>query len=310
MSSKIKNGLTLSKIGSEEESTPISKMKRATNAMVKKAIIPAGGLGSRFLPASAAIPKEIFPVFDKPLIYFAIEELKDAGVEEIFLVCSPWKKHFFESFFDLKQRYERLSNDPSKKSVLDKLHFLNDWPKITLVMQNEAKGLAEAIGLCNEHIGNDPFFVLLPDEVFVTESKNPSEQLLSIFQEFNKSVVGIFQIPHNEVSNYGVVKLGSKISEIAFNLEGLVEKPKLSDAPSNFMLPGRYIFTKQFWLAIETELQEIKNLKINQELHITNAMDRMSLDKCLLGGVMKGERFDVGRPEGLLNLSQLIFKGL
>lgn len=277
---------------------------------VKKAIIPAGGLGSRFLPASAAIPKEIFPVFDKPLIYFGIEELKHAGVEEIFLVCSPWKKPFFESFFDLKTRYERLANDPSKKSVLEKLNFLNEWPKITLVMQYEAKGLAEAIGLCKEYIADEPFFVLLPDEVFVSGNKNPSQQLLSVFNDYNKSVVGIFQIPMDQVSNYGVVRLGEKLNSSAYNLEGLVEKPKQSDAPSNYMLPGRYIFTSQFWLAIETELQELKNLKMNQELHITNAMDRMALDKCLLGGIMSGERFDVGRPEGLLSLSHLLFKGL
>ncbi len=295
------------------------------NHKVKKAIIPAGGLGSRFLPASAAIPKEIFPVFDKPLIYFAIEELKEAGVEEIYLVISPWKVPFFESFLNLKERYSRLIADPSKKSVLDKISFLSEWPKITLVIQNEAKGLAEAVGLCKDQIRDDAFFVLLPDEVFVSNHVNPSLSLLKTYQQFEKSTVGLFEIPHEDVGNYGVAKLGLSLGDhsnsvrnlnqiskdpsapMTYQLNGLVEKPKPEDAPSDFMLPGRYLFTQKFWTAIEEELQQIQNLKLNQELHITNALDRMATDQMLLGQVVQGQRFDVGRPEGLLNLSHHIF---
>lgn len=271
---------------------------------VKKAVIPAGGLGSRFLPVSAAMPKEIFPVFDKPLIFFAIEELKAAGVEEIYLVVSPWKVPFFESFFNLKERYSRLSSDPSKKSVLEKLDFLSCWPKIRFVIQEEAKGLAEAVGLCREQIGDEPFFVLLPDEVFISEFLNPSQILLKTFKEFNRSVVGLYEIPIDEVSNYGVAKIGSFINARTFELERLVEKPKKKSAPSQFMLPGRYLFGKDFWTAIQSELDQIQNLSNDQELHITNALDRMAFNQLLLGQVVEGVRFDAGRPEGLLSLSR------
>lgn len=274
---------------------------------VHKAIIPAGGLGSRFLPVSAAIPKEMFPVFDKPLIHYAIEELKDAGVDEVFIVVSPWKLPLFESFFNMSDRYSRLSSDPSKQSVLKKLEFFKSWPKVTFVIQNEAKGLAEAIGLCRSHIGDDPFFVILPDEVFVSQDQNPSQSLLTSYQAYDQSVVGLFEVPKSEVQNYGIAALGSSLTPSTFDLKMLIEKPSAEKAPSCYMLPGRYIFKADFWQAIEQELSQIDSLKGSQELHITNAMDRMASNKLLLGQVVKGERFDAGRPEGLLSLSQFEF---
>lgn len=275
---------------------------------VTKAIIPAGGLGSRFLPVSAAIPKEIFPVFDKPLIYYAIEELKQAGVEEVYVVVSPWKLPLFESFFHLNDRYGRLTNDPSKDKVLKKLEFLSTWPKINFVIQNEAKGLAEAIGLCRNHIKDQPFFVLLPDEVFVkTENSNPSLDLLNAFKANNKSVVGLYEVPKSDVVNYGIAKLGEGLNKSVFELVELIEKPAVEKAPSTFMLPGRYLFDSSFWTAISDELAQIDQLKGNQELHITNAMDRMASEKKILGAVISGDRFDAGRPEGLLALSQFEF---
>jgi UTP--glucose-1-phosphate uridylyltransferase len=279
-----------------------------TNSLqVKKAIIPAGGLGSRFLPVSAAIPKEMFPVFDKPLIHYAIEELKDAGVEEVYIVVSPWKLPLFESFFNMSDRYSRLSADPSKKSVLQKLEFFKAWPKVTFVLQTEAKGLAEAIGLCRSHIGDAPFFVVLPDEVFVSSKTNPSQSLLASYQAYDQSVVGLFEIPKNEVQNYGIAALGSSLSPTTYELKMLVEKPSADKSPSCYMLPGRYIFKSDFWQAIEQELSQIGSLTGSQELHITNAMDRMASDNLLLGEVVTGQRYDAGRPEGLLSLSQFEF---
>jgi UTP--glucose-1-phosphate uridylyltransferase len=297
-------------------------IKTTSMNIVKKAIIPAGGLGSRFLPASAAIPKEIFPVFDKPLIYYAIEELKDAGVEEVYIVVSPWKLPIFESFFNLNERYAGLKADPAKKSVVDKLSFLDTWPKINFVIQTEAKGLAEAIGLCRAEIGEEPFFVILPDEIFVAtkdSALNPSQKLLSVFEKFNKSVVGLFQVPISEVSNYGIAKLGLCLGvstenvmpgddfSKTYELDSLIEKPRAEESPSQYMLPGRYLFNSCFWTAIEKELSQIGSLKQNQELHITNAMDRLACENLLLGQEVLGQRFDAGRPEGLLALSQFEF---
>ncbi len=278
---------------------------KVNSSNVTKAIIPAGGLGSRFLPVSAAIPKEMFPVFDKPLIYYAMDELKSAGVKDVFIVVSPWKLPFFESFFNLKNRYSRLSDDPSKLNIIQKLDFFKSWPKVHFVLQQEAKGLAEAIGLCQNHIGEDPFFVILPDEVFISSNiANPSQNLLATYLEFGQSVVGLFEVAPEDVKNYGIAALGDCLGESTFKLTKLVEKPSVDQAPSQYMLPGRYLFKPDFWQAIEEELGQISLLKANQELHITNAMDRMALQNLLIGHVIRGERFDAGRPEGLLSLSQ------
>lgn len=281
-----------------------------TPAKVTKAIIPAGGLGSRFLPVSAAIPKELFPVFDKPLIHYAIEELKEAGVKDVYVVVSPWKRPLFESFFNVRDRYSRLKDDPSKKGVMDKLEFFKAWPNVHFVIQSEAKGLAEAIGLCRSQIGDEPFFVILPDEVFVSHSSNPSQDLLKAYEQHNQSVVGLFEVPKDEVKNYGIAALDKTLSATTYSLKTLVEKPSVETAPSQYMLPGRYIFKSDFWRAIESELSQLGSLKGSQELHITNAMDRMANENKLLGEVVVGQRFDAGRPEGLLSLSQFEFSKL
>lgn len=280
-------------------------MSKETN-FVSKAIIPAGGLGSRFLPASAAIPKEIFPVFDRPLISFAIEELKEAGVKDIYLVVSPWKKFFFENFFNLKERFGHLKDDPNKKAVLKKIESMESWPNIHYVIQHEAKGLAEAVGLCKEKVGLEPFFVLLPDEVFVSQGENPSQALLNSFNSTQLSCVGLFEVPLAETKNYGIADLSKELENNAFYLKKLIEKPKPEVAPSQMMLPGRYLFTNAFWAAISSELSELKDLKSGKELHITKALDRMAGDKHLIGKIVTGERFDVGRPEGLLALSHQV----
>ncbi len=274
---------------------------------VRKAIIPAGGLGTRFLPVSAAIPKEIFPVFDMPLIYYAIEELKEAGVEEICLVVSPWKKPLFENFFNIKEKYSKINDNPAKSKILQKTKFLETWPEITFVIQYESKGLAEAIGLCKKSVAEEPFFVLLPDEVFISPTSNPSQKLLSTYQKFDQSVVGLFEVPKAEVIRYGIADLGDNLHEQTYELKSLVEKPSADKAPSPYMLPGRYLFKSDFWSSVEEELAQIKNLKESEELHITRALDRMASAKKLLGEVVLGERFDAGQPEGLLALSQFEF---
>ena len=257
---------------------------------------------------SAAIPKEIFPVFDKPLIYYAIEELKQAGVEEVYVVVSPWKLPLFESFFHINDRYGRLTNDPSKDKILKKLAFLSTWPEIKFVIQNEAQGLAEAIGLCRTHINDEPFFVLLPDEVFVSaKDSNPCLDILNAFKVHHRSVVGLYEVPKSEVVNYGIAELGEDLGRRVFELIKLVEKPAVEKTPSTFMLPGRYLFESSFWTAINDELTQVDQLKGNQELHITHAMDRMASEEKILGAVISGDRFDAGRPEGLLALSQFEF---
>lgn len=283
----------------------MTQVSKSVTDSLKYAIIPAGGLGTRFLPASAAVPKELFPVFDRPLIQYAIEELAEAGVEEIFIVVSPWKKTLFENFFNLKERFSSVLNLNNKTEILAKIKPMENWPRVHYVIQEKAQGLAQAISLCQKNIGENNFFVLLPDEVFAGKNSKPSLQLKTCFEKHQKSCVALYEVSEDEISNYGVASLSEKISEDTYALGKLVEKPKASEAPSLFMLPGRYLFTAQFWQTLSQEISRLNELgsESQTEIHITDALDRMAYDKMLLGQKIKAQRYDAGRPEGLMALS-------
>ena len=273
---------------------------------IKYGIIPAGGLGTRFLPVSAAVPKEMFPVFDLPLISFAIEDLAQSGVDHIFIVVSPWKKVYFESFLNSSQLFETILSQRAQPELIKKIKKIKEWPRIDLIVQHAAQGLAQAIGLARPFLSKESFFVLLPDEVLLNPQQGSCQQILKTFLSQKppfKSLVGLYEVDLTEVKNYGVAELGDSLGLNIFALKGLVEKPEPQQSPSSFILPGRYLFTPQFWDSIELELKELNSLESHKEIHITEALNRMAQKGELQGVLLQAQRFDTGQPQGLLDLS-------
>lgn len=281
---------------------------------VRFGIIPAAGLGTRFLPASGAVPKELFPIFDTPLIAFGIEEMLEAGVETVFIIVSPWKEPLFDRYLKIVDELEDRLNEQGKTEIQAKLQGMRQWPKIKLVVQKQPQGLAQALALCKDQIGEEAFCVLLPDEVLLPENTSdmrPLKKLVECFSQTHKSCVGLYEVKQHEVSQYGVAKLSNslqktlseKLKTSVWSLEHLVEKPKPEAAPSKMMLPGRYLFTADFWQALESDLDGLKDLKKYAEVHITEALDRLAKAEQLLGVELKHDRFDAGQPQGFLDLS-------
>ena len=273
---------------------------------VKYGVIPAGGLGTRFLPASAALPKEMFPIFDLPLISFAINDLAEAGVDHIFIVVSPWKKNYFESFLKNPKFLEDILSERARPELIEKINVIKNWPQIEILVQPVAQGLAQAINVVRHKLLDHTFFVVLPDEVLLNSKASACQQMLQAFlssKTNSQSLVGLYEVDLSEVKNYGVAELGDSIRSHVFALKQLIEKPKVEDAPSALMLPGRYLFTSQFWSYIELELESLKSLDHYKEVHITDALNRMAQQDELQGCLLEAQRFDTGQPQGFLDLS-------
>lgn len=280
---------------------------------LKYGIIPAGGLGTRFLPASGAVPKELFPIFDTPLLDFAMDEMCGAGVETVFIIVSPWKKPLFERYIKIADELDERLNAQGKSEIQFKLQKMKSWPKIQLVVQEEPQGLAQALALCQSEIGVESFCVLLPDEVLlpVSSKDGAMQKLVQAYEASGQSCVGLYKVSKDEVRHYGVAQLSENMDESltqllgcsAWALEHLVEKPEVEQAPSQMMLPGRYVFTSEFWNILEKDLQKLEGIQKYAEIHITEALDQLAQAGKLWGIELNQERYDAGRPEGLLELS-------
>jgi len=252
------------------------------------AVIPAAGRGTRFLPSTKATPKELHPLLNKPLLHHSLEELKEAGVKEVIIVNHPEKKglnKYFESHAELKEIVK------AKNDLVEALNSVEALPKVTMAYQFEQKGLAHAILCAKEAIAGRDFFILLPDEIFIStdQEKNPSKDLAESFEKTGQSVISLLEVPMNEVSSYGVAKVSDK-----FEILDLVEKPEISKAPSNLILPGRYLFKNEILDFIENTTER------NGEVQFTDSMLSFSKEFGLLGLVTKCPRFDGGSVLGFL----------
>ena len=255
------------------------------------AIIPAAGKGTRFLPSTKATPKELHPLLNRPLLHHSLEELKMAGVKEAIVVNHPDKKElnkYFEPHTELK------SSIQDKTELVKALESIEALPKVTIAYQKEQKGLAHAISCAKDEINGRNFFVLLPDEIFIPQrlEENPCTALSKNFKEFGKSVVSLFKVPKKQVSSYGVAKFETVDNQL--KIVDLVEKPKVSEAPSNLILPGRYLFDNTILDWID------KTPARNGEVQLTDAMLSLSKEQGLNGLITKGPRFDGGSVLGFL----------
>jgi UTP--glucose-1-phosphate uridylyltransferase len=259
---------------------------------VKKGVIPAAGLGTRFLPATKAQPKEMLPIVDKPTIQFIIEEAVQSGIEEI-LIITGRSKRAIEDHFDKSFELEYELEKNRKDKLLELVSNISNMAQIYYVRQKEPKGLGHAINCAKTFVGNEPFAVMLGDDI--VHSKVPClKQLIDCYDEFNTSILGVQQVPKNQVSKYGIVK-GDKIKDRVYKVNDLVEKPKREDAPSNIAILGRYIITPKIF-----EILDNTKPGKNGEIQLTDALRILIESEDMHAYNFEGRRYDVGDKLGFL----------
>lgn len=259
---------------------------------VKKAIIPAAGLGTRFLPATKAQPKEMLPIVDKPTIQYIIEEAVESGIEEI-LIITGRNKRAIEDHFDKSVELEKELEEHNKNELLKMVKDISNMADIYYIRQKEPKGLGHAINCARTFVGKEPFAVMLGDDV--VDSKTPClKQLINCYSKYKTTVLGVQPVPKADVSKYGVVD-GMYIEDHVYKVKDLVEKPKEDEAPSDIAILGRYIITP----AIFDILDNTKPGK-GGEIQLTDALKTLMHKEAMYAYVFEGRRYDVGDKLGFL----------
>jgi UTP--glucose-1-phosphate uridylyltransferase len=253
-----------------------------------KAVIPAAGLGIRFLPATKAQPKEMLPIVDKPCIQYVIEEAVAAGITDIVIITGRGKRSIEDHFDRSIELEERLIGSGQKESA-EKIRRLAELADIFFIRQKEPLGLGHAILCAKKHIGNEPFAVMLGDDLIISE-KSAIGQLMETFEKFGrKSVVGIESVDPMNVSRYGIISPGKKIDDMTYHIVDMIEKPEREHAPSNLAIIGRYIFTSDIFRYLE-----ITGKGYGGEIQLTDAMRLLAKDQEMYGRIIEGRRFDIG----------------
>jgi UTP--glucose-1-phosphate uridylyltransferase len=254
--------------------------------MIKKAVIPAAGLGTRFLPATKAQPKEMLPIIDTPTIQYVVQEAVDSGIEDI-LIISGKGKRAIEDHFDRNPELEtRLEND-DKDALYHEIRHLADMANIHYIRQKEINGLGDAILYARFHTGNEPFAVLLGDTII--DSVIPvTQQLIDAYVQYRCSVVAVEKVPKDKVSRYGIVG-GKKLNDQILNISQFIEKPSMEEAPSNLAIAGRYILTPDIFKS----LQNTSRGK-NDEIQLTDALMLLTRREDVMAAIIEGKRYDIG----------------
>ena len=259
---------------------------------VRKAIIPAAGLGTRFLPASKTVPKEMFPLIDRPLILHIVEEAVAAGIEDIVIVAGRGKSAI-EDFFDRSYEVEDILLKSGKDDLVKAVSRLRDLANIVSIRQKEALGLGHAVLTAKPIVGNEPFAVLLGDEIMVGEP-NPTRQLCQNFEKSDVSTVSIMEVPKNDVSKYGIVQV-RPLSNDTFVVENVIEKPEADQAPSRWALPGRYVFHPEIFRCLES----VRPGR-NGEIQLTDGMAALAKSRGLQAQPVRCRRYDAGDKLGYM----------
>ncbi|BAS45129.1 UTP-glucose-1-phosphate uridyltransferase [Staphylococcus schleiferi] len=259
---------------------------------VKKAIIPAAGLGTRFLPATKAMPKEMLPILDKPTIQYIVEEAVRAGIEDIIIVTGKHKRAI-EDHFDHQVELENNLAEKGKDALLEKVRHSTNLANMFYVRQKEQKGLGHAIWTAKQFIGNEPFAVLLGDDI--VESDTPAiQQLIEEYDRTGKSVIGVQEVPEQETHRYGIVDPKSKDNRL-YEVTKFVEKPVPGTAPSNLAIMGRYVLTPDIFDYLENQ-----ETGAGGEIQLTDAIERLNQSEQVFAYDFEGERFDVGEKIGFV----------
>ena len=259
---------------------------------VRKAIIPAAGLGTRFLPATKSVPKEMLPIIDKPTIQYIIEEAVAAGIEDIIIITGKGKRAI-EDHFDRAFELEQNLIEKGKFDILEKVQYSTDLANIHYVRQKEARGLGHAVWCARNFIGDEPFAVLLGDDI--VQSDTPCiKQLIDQYEETGSSVIGVQQVPDAETHRYGIIDPSSQEGR-RYQVENFVEKPAQGTAPSNLAIMGRYLLTPEIF-----DILENQETGAGGEIQLTDAIQTLNQSQKVYAYDFEGTRHDVGEKIGFV----------
>ncbi len=260
--------------------------------MIKKAVIPAAGFGTRFLPATKSQPKEMLPIVDTPVIQYVVQEAVDAGITDILMIIGKGKRSI-EEHFDRSFQLEAQLSEKGKAAELKALRKISDLADIHFVWQKELKGLGDAVYCARHHVNDQPFVVLLGDTVMDAPAP-PAKQLIDVFEKYNAPIVLLEEVNQEIVSRYGVID-AEQIDTGLYRVKDFIEKPSAGEAPSNLAIAGRYILTADIFKYLEKTAPGKGG-----EIQLTDAMRLMVKDRPMYGLVLDGKRCDIGNKQGFV----------
>lgn len=271
--------------------------------MISKCLFPVAGYGTRFLPATKSMPKEMLPIVRKPLVQYGVEEAMEAGLTDIAFVTGRGKRSIedhFDKSFELESQIEGTGKEKYLKGIRDVMDTCN----FIYTRQGEMKGLGHAILTGEKIIGDQPFGVILADDLCIEEHEGVMAQMVRLFRQFRCSIVAIEEVPMETIGSYGVIE-GSELKEGIFQVKDMVEKPDPKDAPSNLAIIGRYILTPDIF-----EILRNTPPGRNGEVQITDALRTQAKDGCVLAYKFKGRRFDCGSVNGFVEATNYCYEKL
>jgi len=259
---------------------------------VRKAIFPAAGLGTRFLPATKASPKEMLPLVDKPMIQYVVEEAVAAGIEHVIIITGRGKRAI-EDHFDKNVELECYLAEKGKTSTLRTVEDIANMVSFVYVRQKEPLGLGHAVLCARDVIGDEPFAVMLGDDII--DAKVPAlSQMLKVYEKYSGSVLALQEVPEDKIHLYGVIK-GEAVEKDIYRISEMVEKPPRGQAPSNLAIIGRYVLTPKVF-----EFLEKQERGVGGEIQLTNALERLAREEPVYGYTFEGKRYDAGSKIGFL----------
>jgi UTP--glucose-1-phosphate uridylyltransferase len=254
---------------------------------VRKAVIPAAGLGTRFLPATKSQPKEMLPVIDKPTIQYVIEEAVRAGITDILIITGRGKRAI-EDHFDRNFELEFYLEQGKKDDLLEQVQSVSEMADIHYIRQRDPLGLGHAISVARQHVGSEPFAVLLGDDIMVDDARL-LRSMLGVYERYGRSVIAVMEVPREDISSYGCIK-PDDIEENLVRVGAIVEKPKPEDAPSNLAVIGRYVFTPEIFEALDRITPGAGG-----ELQLTDAIGLLLESQTVFGLTFETGRYDIGK---------------
>jgi UTP--glucose-1-phosphate uridylyltransferase len=262
---------------------------------IRKAVIPAAGLGTRFLPITKSLPKELLPILDKPMLHFAVEEAAQAGIEEVIIVTSLGKEAI-ANYFRSDPVLEQHLVDDGALELLEKVRHTSSMAQISIIIQEQPLGLGHAVLTAQDAVGSEPFVVILPDDI-VAHMPGVTAQMLEVARRFESSVVAVERKPLEVVHNYGVIK-ASLIEKRVYRIESLVEKPIMEEAPSDLTVMGRYVLMPEIFDCLSRTPPGAKG-----EIQLTDGLSILLKSQEIYAYQFEGRRYDGGTPLGLLRAS-------
>ena len=272
--------------------------------MIKKCLFPVAGYGTRFLPATKSMPKEMLPVVNKPLVQYGVEEAIDAGLREIALVTGRGKRAIADHF-DISYELEHQISGTSKEKYLASIRSVLEKGRFAMTRQREMKGLGHAILTGELLVGNEPFGVILSDDLCINEGgEGVMTQMVRLFKQFRCSIVAVQEVPMDQIEKYGVIA-GESLRDGLYRVDNMVEKPTQSEAPSNLAIIGRYILTPDIF----DILRDTPPGK-NGEVQITDALMTQAKNGCVMAYKFEGRRFDCGAVDGFVEATNYVYQNI